>query len=239
MRLANYVSVVIAAMSATSAFAASESKYVDSRAVREVQQVLNHRGIRTRIDGIMGPRTENAVRTFQRTHNLEPTGELNRQTLVALGIQRSESGEPQYAAALVRTVQETLANRGYKPGAVDGTMSDATQTAVRAFQKSENLQPTGDLNTQTLAALGIPPESASAAAENAVMSDATVRDVQRRLNSRGYRAGRPDGVIGNSTRSALMAFQRSENLQATGNLNRETISALGLTEPSASVGSSR
>jgi len=240
MKLLMCASIAIAAFSSASAFAATDGKFVDSRAVREVQQVLNSRGFRTRTDGVMGPRTENAVRSFQRANNLEPTGQLNSQTLVALGIQKSEA-QPQYAASVIRKAQATLENRGYKPGAVDGVLSDSTQAALRAFQKSENLQQTGNLNQQTLAALGIPQEPVAEAAPTrpAVVSDLTVRDVQRRLNSRGYRAGRADGVMGNATRSALMAFQRSENLQASGTINEQTLSALGLAEPSASVGSSR
>jgi peptidoglycan hydrolase-like protein with peptidoglycan-binding domain len=48
------------------------------------------------------------------------------------------------------------------------------------------------------------------------------------LNERGFRAGPPDGVLGPSTQVALRNFQMSENLEATGQLNRQTLQALGV-----------
>ncbi len=246
MRLMPSLSVAAFAMATSGAFAAgstaaTDSTFVDQGTVREVQHVLRDRGFRTSADGIMGPRTQAAIRSFQKSHNLEPTGQLNRQTLVALGIQNPEAAkaEPQYSASVIRKVQQTLDNRGFKAGAVDGVLSSSTQSALRAFQKSENLQETGRLNPQTLAALGIPAESAASTEELAMNEPADVRDVQRKLNRLGYHAGRADGIMGRSTRMALMDFQRAENLQPTGQLNPQTLSALGLGETSASVGSSR
>ncbi|MDR3299357.1 MAG: peptidoglycan-binding protein [Candidatus Accumulibacter sp.] len=43
-----------------------------------------------------------------------------------------------------------------------------------------------------------------------------VREIQFRLNELGYDAGSADGVAGNRTRSAILAFQRDERLAATG-----------------------
>ncbi|HWM91647.1 MAG TPA: peptidoglycan-binding protein [Thermoanaerobaculia bacterium] len=41
-------------------------------------------------------------------------------------------------------VQARLSNLGYGPGAVDGELGDATRAAIRAFQKAEGLDPTGE-----------------------------------------------------------------------------------------------
>lgn len=57
--------------------------------------------------------------------------------------------------ALVRQVQEALHARGYDAGAVDGHWSHATQRAVRSFQGASGLEPTGQLDPPTLAALGL------------------------------------------------------------------------------------
>jgi peptidoglycan hydrolase-like protein with peptidoglycan-binding domain len=231
MRVRNALLFVAGALLAAPAFA--DGFYVDSATVSEVQRTLNERGnARLGVDGKMGPRTQAAVREFQRSQRLEPTGQLNRQTLIALGLQRPDGSaaapEPRYSAAVIRRAQETLAHRGFKAGPIDGRMHAATQQALRQFQKSENLEDTGRLNDRTLAALGIEPESASAGAPRPAIAETSpsVRDVQHRLNQLGYNAGPEDGVMGPATRTALMSFQRAEGLPATGRVNRKTVEAL-------------
>lgn len=212
---------------------AVEGFYVDSATVREVQQTLNQRGFsRLGVDGMMGPRTQAAVREFQRSQRLEPTGQLNRQTLIALGLQRPDvsaaASEPRYSATVVRRVQQTLAHRGFNAGPVNGHMHAATQAALRQFQKSENLEDTGRLNDRTLAALGIEPEPELRQAVPAANATQQVRDAQIRLNQFGYNAGPEDGIMGRATRAALMEFQRTERLPATGRLDPATVAALQL-----------
>ncbi len=131
---------------------------------------------------------------------------------------------------VVRQVQKMLKDRGYRTAA-DGRMGPQTQAALRRFQKDENLDPTGELNHRTLAALGI---------EQGTLhyNRATIRRAQQTLNARGYHAGRTDGTMTERTHAALRQFQKSENLVATGNLNERTLAALGM-RSSASAGSSQ
>jgi hypothetical protein len=53
-------------------------------AVRELQQRLNARGARLVVDGIFGPRTQAAVRTFQRTNGLQVDGVVGPRTWARL-----------------------------------------------------------------------------------------------------------------------------------------------------------
>jgi peptidoglycan hydrolase-like protein with peptidoglycan-binding domain len=232
MKFTKFLVFVAGAVFAAPTFAV-EGFYVDSATVREVQQTLNQRGFeRLGVDGMMGPRTQAAVRAFQRSQRLEPTGQLNRQTLIALGLQRPDVGAaasgPRYSATVVRRVQQTLAHRGFNAGPVDGHMHAATQTALRQFQKSENLEDTGRLNDRTLAALGIEPEAEPQGAARPAVAVPQVREAQQRLNHLGYSAGPEDGIMGRATRAALMDFQRTERLPATGRLDRATLDALRL-----------
>jgi surface antigen len=63
--------------------------------VFKVQQRLRELGfyVRDNIDGRWGPKTMNAVGNFQRSKNLNPTGQLDVQTLAALGLTDSNSGQ--------------------------------------------------------------------------------------------------------------------------------------------------
>lgn len=56
---------------------------------------------------------------------------------------------------------------------------------------------------------------------------ATVRDVQRALNSAGYDAGAADGIMGVKTKTALAKYQRDNGLPI-GGMNTPTLRKLGL-----------
>jgi len=59
---------------------------LDQNAIRQVQQALQKKGIDPGpIDGIVGPRTRAAVRNFQDRYGIEAGGEIDNQTLLALG----------------------------------------------------------------------------------------------------------------------------------------------------------
>jgi peptidoglycan hydrolase-like protein with peptidoglycan-binding domain len=135
----------------------------------------------------------------------------------------SAADAPYVNAGTVRQAQKTLNDRGFRTGGVDGRMGPQTQAALVNFQRAEKLQPTGKLDRQTLAALGI--QKTDAAQKYGA---ATIRKAQETLNARGYKAGAPNGVLGETTRSALRAFQKSENIVVTGNLNPRTLARLGI-----------
>jgi len=62
-----------------------------------------------------------------------------------------------YDAALVRSVQQALNDKGYNAGPVDGQWGPSTENAVMRFQQASGLPQTGDLERSTLAALGVAP----------------------------------------------------------------------------------
>jgi peptidoglycan hydrolase-like protein with peptidoglycan-binding domain len=55
--------------------------------IEAVQTALNSNGAHLTVDGHMGPKTEAALRSFQRQHNLHVTGRPDSATVSALGIQ--------------------------------------------------------------------------------------------------------------------------------------------------------
>ena len=59
-------------------------------------------------------------------------------------------------------------------------------------------------------------------------SETEIREIQHVLLSRGLYEGEIDGVIGPRTKQAIVAFQRKQGLQATGEIDTRTISALGV-----------
>ena len=61
----------------------------------------------------------------------------------------------------------------------------------------------------------------------------TIRQVQQHLQQQGYQVGEIDGKLGPQTKQALQNFQRDKSLSGSGELDQQTIAALGV-EPSAS-----
>jgi peptidoglycan hydrolase-like protein with peptidoglycan-binding domain len=142
-------------------------------------------------------------------------------------------------AQTVQKVQKTLNDRGFRTGGIDGRMGPQTQAALVNFQRAEKLQPSGKLDKPTLMALGVQKADGTAGANQNRYGPPTIRKVQETLNARGYKAGPANGILGESTRTALRAFQKSESLKITGRPNPRTLAHLGINQQSASTGSSR
>lgn len=55
----------------------------------------------------------------------------------------------------IRQVQQALQKDGFDSGRVDGRWGPETQSAVKQFQQSKQMQPTGKLDEKTVADLGL------------------------------------------------------------------------------------
>ncbi|MGQ9368682.1 peptidoglycan-binding domain-containing protein [Azospirillum sp. ST 5-10] len=65
----------------------------------------------------------------------------------------------------------------------------------------------------------------TASASSSGMSAGEIRQVQQALNERGYSLA-VDGVWGPNTRDAVRRFQRTNGMEATGRVDRQTMAAL-------------
>jgi peptidoglycan hydrolase-like protein with peptidoglycan-binding domain len=137
------------------------SQALSQEDVRKVQSSLNEAGFQAGpVDGIWGPQTAGALRNFQQARGLEASGQLDDQTILALGFSREEFAAAEVATpsqlseADIRRVQETLKSEGYDVGAVDGVWGPNTEDALRAFQQAKGIPATGRLNEDTVLALG-------------------------------------------------------------------------------------
>jgi peptidoglycan hydrolase-like protein with peptidoglycan-binding domain len=75
------------------------------------------------------------------------------------GQTKAQSGQQEAAIHEdTRQVQQALKDAGFEPGPVDGILGPRTREALRNFQTANNLQATGEVNQDTLAALKVPSE---------------------------------------------------------------------------------
>jgi peptidoglycan hydrolase-like protein with peptidoglycan-binding domain len=78
------------------------------------------------------------------------------------GGQQHSSAGASAEAATVRQAQERLMSQGFDPGAVDGRLGPQTEQGLKEFQASRGLEPSGQLDQQTIAALGLESEASAA-----------------------------------------------------------------------------
>jgi hypothetical protein len=69
------------------------------------------------------------------------------------------------------------------------------------------------------------------------LSQSAIREVQMKLNQKGFNVGEPDGVMGPKTRDGLAQFQRGEGLQESGDVDSQTADALGISNAPSTTGS--
>ena len=96
-------------------------------------------------------------------------------------------------------------------------ISDARRLAERESSRIVAVVPTG--------------HGASSGARAEVVSGRSytqIREIQQELKSRGLYEGKIDGDMGPRTKEAIIAFQRKQGLQPTGQIDNRTFSALGV-----------
>jgi peptidoglycan hydrolase-like protein with peptidoglycan-binding domain len=80
--------------------------------------------------------------------------------------------------------------------------------------------------------------SASAGRQSQAGGDEKIKQVQQKLKDQGHDAGPVDGVMGPKTQAALKGFQSAKGLKDSGQLDRETMAALGVSGSASAGGSS-
>jgi murein L,D-transpeptidase YcbB/YkuD len=101
-------------------------------------------------DGIWGPQTENAVRSFQSSHGLQVDGIVGQQTWSTMNQTPSQPTIQQGSQGpAVVTLQQHLGIPA------DGIFGLQTKTAVINFQKNHGLIADGIVGPQTWRALGL------------------------------------------------------------------------------------
>ncbi|MFD3445219.1 peptidoglycan-binding protein [Microbacteriaceae bacterium 4G12] len=99
--------------------------------VRSLQHLLNAHGARIAVDGLFGPATDSAVRSYQRARGLVVDGVVGAATWSSLivTVKRGNTG------SAVRAVQDQLTDRRWVILSVDGVFGARTDAAVREFQR--------------------------------------------------------------------------------------------------------
>jgi peptidoglycan hydrolase-like protein with peptidoglycan-binding domain len=149
------------------------------------RQLAAHHAYRGKIDGVWGPRTEAALRDFQKQNKLEATGKVDAPTADKLGvkIERMDLGENdaprtqpvaghnntsddantsvQLSAlsnAQAKEMQQRLQLLGYYKGPIDGAVGEGTRSALHNFFAHQaDLASKGNVSNAAISLFGTQP----------------------------------------------------------------------------------
>ncbi|HPR77262.1 MAG TPA: peptidoglycan-binding protein [Candidatus Limiplasma sp.] len=236
-------------------------------AVENMQKRLQELGYYTAdINGNCDKATVTAIKAFQKKMNLTADGIANSNVLdvlygaLAVPVSAVVTPTPTPTVAPptttvkkgdksddVKKVQQRLADLGYFSGSISGKFDDATETALKAFQKKNKLSQDGVCGAQTRTVLfGINPIYAVATSTPAADATSTpvvithdttvtiqsgsrgaaVLALQKRLVELKYYSSRLDGVYLEDDIQAVRSFQKNNNLTVDGKAGYQTQSVL-------------
>jgi N-acetylmuramoyl-L-alanine amidase len=119
----------------------------------------------------------------------------------------------------VRDLHRRLTAAGHRPSSTPSSFGPETAAAVAQFQSAQGLDPTGVCDQTTWNALV---EASYRLGDRALyhtrpmLRGDDIADLQRRLGSLGFDAGRADGIFGPETERAVADFQRNAGLTSDG-----------------------
>lgn len=144
--------------------------------------------------------------------------------------QAVETMPEQMRTATIRAIQETLNEKGFKAGPVDGAMGPRTRSAIRDYQRKAGLPVDGVASKDVLDHMKFARPEVSAGtgstAPKQAAGDPLTRDVQRELLRLGYYGGAIDGLYGPATRQAIERYQYDHGKSVTGNVGQPLLEEL-------------
>ena len=237
------------------AAAAVDSSNLSKDQVVEIQKALNTKGFHAAAaDGEMGETTTEALKNFQEDQGFTASGELNQETIDALGVdidlkqaqeesevapvEQTDSSEVEAQEQQESNLEESVEQQ--EPALdeeVQQQQEPALDEEVQQQQESveDTMEPQQQEETSSAVepqqqeeAMDAPHQSAAVESSSSPLSTDQVSEIQTKLNEKGFTAGNVDGIMGPETQSALESFQSEQGISASGELNQETIDALGI-----------
>ena len=132
----------------------------------------------------------------------------------------------------IRDIQDRLSALGFdSPGDSRGSFGDPTRGAVLDFQKAKGLDADGIVGPNTWRSLyeaGYRLGDRLLVMRRPMMRGEDVSELQSRLNSLGFDAGKVDGIFGPESEHAVIDFQHNRNLAEDGKVGPEVVTEIHL-----------
>lgn len=126
----------------------------------------------------------------------------------------------------VKELQQNLTTLGYDTQGTDGIFGSNTETAVKQFQKAYSLTVDGKAGPATQSAIAKALDYHNKGILTVGSRGTKVSDLQQNLTKLGYDTKGTDGIFGDNTKSAVIAFQRDHGLSQDGIVGKNTQDAI-------------
>lgn len=184
-----------------------------------VQSGLNALGYRVGTpDGIIGVKTTDAIRSFQRHNELATTGKLGPQWL---GL---------FYLDILKDLQFKLTKLGFDTKGTDGLMGKNTRQAILNYRKKNQLSNPDYPHLDALLVnhvdraynQQVKRQKEAIAKKVQVAKENRIRFAQAGLRTLGHRIGKIDGMLGSKSTNAIKKFQKKYKLSVSGELSDQT-----------------
>ena len=166
--------------------------------VSQVQTALAHRGFyQGAADGVVGPHTTSAISAYQQSAGLKQTGEATPELLASL----QSASRPNAAVPVERPADVSSKSVSIDPVAA----------AIMSAEKSDK-----DVKTASVAPSRKPLPTPPAPVGDPIANINMVMQIQKGLTNIAYSNVTIDGVAGETTRQAILHFQKHYRLPETG-----------------------
>src|SRR4029077_10451274 len=135
-------------------------------------------------------------------------------------------------AYVIADIQRKLSRRGFYDAPVDGTHGAKTDAAIREFEQSAGLKPTGEASEAMLQAIAKTPATSRSTASRKdpiaglIALSRQLAAIQRALIDAGYGPLEPNGILGPDTRSVIERFERDRKMPVTGQVSERLVREL-------------
>jgi peptidoglycan hydrolase-like protein with peptidoglycan-binding domain len=208
--------------------------------VKKLQQRLDKLGYYNgKINSKYDKATASAVKAFQKANGLKQTGQADSNTQKKLYSDSAKSLSEYNATkqlksgntgSQVKKVQEQLKKLGYYTSKPNSKFDGKTVSAVKAFQKANDIKENGVATTETRKLLnsgkGVSKKEYELKQSTKLLKSGSkgseVKRVQEQLKKLGYYTSKPNSKFDSKTVSAVKAFQKGNELTVNGKADKAT-----------------
>ncbi|MBS9781965.1 MAG: peptidoglycan-binding protein [Gammaproteobacteria bacterium] len=200
-----------------------EKHHYGKASISLVQAGLNALGYPVgRPDGLIGKKTTDTIKEFQKDNDLAQTGRLGPQWL---GV---------FYQDILKDLQFKLTKLGYNTKGTDGMMGRNTRKAMLKYRQENHLSNPDYPYLDALLLTSVDgayrsnekKKKQAIAKQKQQAKENQMRFVQAGLRTLGHRIGKIDGMYGSKTSNAIKKFQKRYKLSVTGDIDDKTLAKM-------------
>jgi len=109
---------------------------MDQSTIKQAQEKLSSKGHDVQADGVLGPKTQAALKEFQQKEGIQASGRLDQETLAALGVDEGSAGTGSSSPASSTGSSSSSGSSSDSSNSSSGASSPSSPSESKAEPKS-------------------------------------------------------------------------------------------------------